>query len=210
MKRLVGALVLVVVLAVACSGSGETTATPATTQQTPTPAAQPNAAPAQSSATPTPTPAAQPAAMPVPAPTAQPAPQAAPAPAPTPAPIAAPQGGATSPAPQQSVPAVKTIAVEMANLSFKPGVISIKLSEAVRFAATNKDSVTHSFSFSVPGGGGYDVIVNGGQSKNGDPITISNTGKIEFFCQFHAGMTGSLDVAASTTSPAASTSGYDY
>ncbi len=138
---------------------------------------------------------------PAPAPTS---PQPAPAPAPTPAP---------TPAPQQPAPAVKTIAVEMANFSFKPAAINIKLGEAVRFAAANKDSVTHSFSFSVPGGGAYDVIVNGGQSKDGDPITINKAGNIQFFCQFHAGMIGSLDVAASSASPGAppgDTSGYNY
>jgi plastocyanin len=159
-----------------------------------------------------PAPAAAPAPAPTPAATPAPVPQTT-TPAPAPAPSAAPQGGATSPAPQQSAPAVKTIAVEMANLSFKPVAISIKLGEAVRFAATNKDSVTHSFSFSVPGGGGYDVVVNGGQSKNGEPVTITKAGKIEFFCQFHAGMIGSLDVGASSASPAApagDTSGYNY
>jgi plastocyanin len=114
--------------------------------------------------------------------------------------------------PQQSAPAVKTIAVEISNFSFKPAAISIKLGEAVRFAATNKDSTIHSFSFSVPGGGGYDVVVNGGQSKDGDPITITKAGKIDFFCQFHP-FNGTLEVTAasgSSAAPAADTSGYNY
>jgi plastocyanin len=99
--------------------------------------------------------------------------------------------GQTAPAPATPT----TVQVTIAGFAFQPATITIPAGKPVVFAVTNKDTTAHTFSFNLPGQG-YNVILEGSQSKTGDTFTPAAAGKLTFFCQYHANMEGTLEITA--------------
>ncbi|MSQ12505.1 MAG: hypothetical protein EXR48_07480 [Dehalococcoidia bacterium] len=95
---------------------------------------------------------------------------------------------------QDTATVLRTVNVTIQGLAFQPATITAQPGEQIRFNVRNLDGVRHSFPFRRPGSSGYDVIVSGGETKLGDAITLSSPGTIQFFCQFHANMVGTLQV----------------
>lgn len=133
-------------------------------------------------------------------------PAPAPASAPTPAAAQQPaQSGTQAPVPapaQPAAPSARVIQVTASNFSFSPRTISVRQGERVQFSLANRDGVPHTFSFSLPGSG-YDVVAQGGASSDGAVVSVASVGRIEFFCQFHASMIGSLEVGAGSAGASA-------
>jgi plastocyanin len=127
-----------------------------------------------------PYPSPQPSATPVAAPTPDPTP--APTPSPTPAPAPSP-----TPTPTPSVLVIEILG-ERGNMSFSPANASLRVGQQVRWHNTDIQGHT-----ATQNGGGFDtgIIAPGSTTA---PITLSTPGTLNYHCEIHPSMVGTLSV----------------
>lgn len=82
----------------------------------------------------------------------------------------------------------KTYTVVMANMSFGKLPAGVKVGDTITWV--NRDSVPHT---ATARDKSFDVRVQQGQSAS---MVVKKAGKIPFYCIYHPGMRGTLDVAA--------------
>jgi plastocyanin len=80
-----------------------------------------------------------------------------------------------------------TVRIEMRDVAFAPASISVKRGDTVEWS--NTDIVDHT---ATARDGAFEVVLAPGQKKR---MKVRKGGGHDYYCRYHPGMTGRLDVA---------------